>query len=128
MANVTTPTPDIGQSILPPWLQKWWPIRKVWAGGLAFVVAHILNQLAFVWLGVTIDDFVSRFGFSLSESGLAGAVAGAVAYLVPNTVRDKIRFLDNAIVKIAAESSVAPGVTIDPRVIPAPVPVAKPRG
>lgn len=127
MANAPSTAPVIGPSILPPWLQRWWPIRKVWAGGLAYVAAVLLNRAAFEMWGVTITDFATGLGFPLSETGLAGSIASAVAYIIPNTIRDKIRFLDNAIVKIAAESSVSPGVTIDPRVIPPPVPVANPR-
>lgn len=77
-----------------------WPDRKVWAGGLAGLVTWGVTIAAQQFLGIAIPpDLVGM---------LVGGVTTAVAYIVPPTVRDIIKRLDDGLVAMAADDPSIP--------------------
>ena len=70
------------------------PDRKVWAGGLAGLVTWGITLVAQHYGVVLPADIVGM---------LVGAVTTGVAYIVPPSVRDIIKRLDDGLVEMAAE-------------------------
>ena len=71
------------------------PDRKVWAGGLAGLLTWGVTLVAQRYLGVSLPpDLVTM---------IVGGVTTGVAYLVPPTVRDIVKRLNDGIVQIAAD-------------------------
>lgn len=73
----------------------WLPDRKVWAGGLAGLVTWGVSLAAQRYLGVTLPpDLVAM---------IVGGVTTGVAYLVPPSVKDIVKRLNDGIVQMAAD-------------------------
>lgn len=76
------------------------PDRKVWASGLAGLLTWAVTLIAQKYLGVSLPpDLVTM---------IVGGVTTGVAYLVPPTVRDIVKRLNDDIVHIAANDPTVP--------------------
>lgn len=76
------------------------PDRKVWAGGLAGLLTWGVTLVTQRYLGVSLPpDLVTM---------IVGGVTTGVAYLVPPTVRDIVKRLNDGIVQIAADDPSIP--------------------
>jgi len=76
------------------------PDRKVWAGGLAALLTWGINLAAQHFLGVSLPPDLLTM--------VVGGVTTGVAYLVPPTVRDIVKRLNDDIVQIAANDPTIP--------------------
>lgn len=71
------------------------PDRKVWAGGLAGLLTWGITLAAQHFLGVPLPPELVTM--------IVGGATTTVAYLVPPTVRDIVKRLNDGIVQIAAD-------------------------
>ncbi len=80
------------------------PDRKVWAGGLAGLLTWGVTLAAQHYLGVALPpDLVTM---------VVGGVTTGVAYLIPPSVKDIVKRLNDGIVQIAADD---PNITVTKR-------------
>lgn len=98
----------------PGWRKPaWFPIRKVWAGGLANVLAWTILAILKSRYGFDPQPVVdSAFHLLDIFTGtptpapsaqwlIASAIGGAVAYLVPPALLDRVLWVNNLAVRIA---------------------------
>lgn len=78
----------------------WIPDRKLWASGLTYVVAAIIVKSIEAYTGFDVPPFLEEW----APLGLAGSVA----YLVPPSVQDVLRRLNDEIVTIASRDPKTP--------------------
>lgn len=84
-------------------IAKWIPDRKVWASGLTYVVAFFIVQAFEAYTGADVPTEM--------EALLPGAIGYLVAYVVPPSLRDTIKRLDNEVIAIAARDTSVPAVS-----------------
>ncbi|NDV88816.1 hypothetical protein GTW51_19155 [Aurantimonas aggregata] len=86
-------------------MSKWIPDRKVWTGGLFAVLAFLAVLALNTWAGTDIPIEAGAF--------IALGIGKALEYILPPSVLDIIKRVNNDIVAIAAaspESKVSPEV------------------
>ncbi|MBB4000987.1 hypothetical protein [Aurantimonas endophytica] len=86
-------------------MSKWIPDRKVWSGGLFAVLAFLAVLASNTWAGTDIPIEAGAF--------IALGIGKAFEYILPPSVLDIIKRVDNDIVAIAGaspESKVSPEV------------------
>jgi hypothetical protein len=86
-------------------MSKWIPDRKVWTGGLFAVLAFLAVLALNSWAGTDIPLEAGAF--------IALGLAKALEYILPPSLLDKIKRVDNDIVAIAAAS---PASRVSPEV------------
>ena len=77
-----------------------WPDRKVWAGGLGGLLTWGITLAAQKYLGIPLPPEVVTM--------IVGGATTAVSYIVPPTVRDIVKRLNDDIVQVAANDPTIP--------------------
>lgn len=105
MPDTPAPVPPVPEPVKEP-LFRWPPDRKVWAGGLAGILAWVLlSVLRYFDLDMQ-PILISMLGESAPnlQTLLTGFIIAFVSYVVPPSLRDKVDRVNNAIVMIANAS------------------------
>lgn len=88
----------------------WPPDRKIWAGGLAGLVTALVAYAAKKYLNFDIPEGVLAY--------IPIVVGYIVSYLVPPSIRDVIKRVDDTVIAIARASDDSPASPVAPPMTP----------
>lgn len=93
-------------------MSRYWPDRKIWAGGLSAIVAWAIVQALQLYAGITVP--------ADAQTMLSVGIGYAVSYVMPAAARDVISKIDGTLIEVIAAN---PSIPLDKS--PAPAPQAK---